>query len=103
MTEVRQSDSVVLTSQWTDYSGGSNVDLDATPSITVTPAAGGSAILGPTTTGVGHPTTGVYSYTWSPTTSVDVGNYVVSWSGLYDGDAVIATEVVEVLPEAQDS
>jgi hypothetical protein len=87
-----------LISQWFQYAGGPAQDLDATPNITITNLSTGTVVLGPTTVGITHPAQGVYRYPW--TASVTPANYIVVWNGLSGGDAVQASEIVNVLAEA---
>lgn len=79
------------------HEGGPLVDLDATPTITITPAAGGAAVIGPTTTGVAHPATGTYTYSWAVGAAQATGDYIVTWSGLAGAEATAAVELVTVI------
>lgn len=96
MTTITQGESGTLVATFYSYEGGPLVDLDATPAITITPAAGGAAVIGPTTTGVAHPATGTYTYSWAVDDAQAVGDYIAVWAGLAGGGAVSAVEVVAV-------
>ena len=100
MTDVIAGQSVTLLSQWYDFSGGSLVDLDATPAIAVTSIASGSTALAATTSGVTHPAVGSYGYAWTPSSSLTPGAYLATWSGLKSGAPVTATETVTVYAPA---
>jgi hypothetical protein len=96
MTTVAQGSNVTLVAEFSAYAGGPPVDLTGV-TITITPAAGGAAVVGPTSTGVTHPGTGVYSYVWSVTVDEPAGDYLASWSGTDDtAQVVTAVEVVTV-------
>jgi hypothetical protein len=84
-----------LMSRWYEYAGGPAQDLDANPSLRVIPLTGGAAVAGPTT-GVGHPTTGTYTYAWA-TGATPAGQYLAIWSGTSGGTAVEASEVITLL------
>lgn len=95
MTTVWIGQTVTLASEWLAYVGGPHADLDATPTVTITPVGGGAPVVGPTTTGVTHPATGVYAYDWD-TSGQPAGGYVVQWDGLFGSSPVSAVEVVTV-------
>jgi hypothetical protein len=97
MTTAVVGELTALIANFTVEEGGALTDLDATPTITITNAVTGVVAIGPTTSGVLHLSTGVYSYPWTPAASLSTGLYNVSWSGLIDGDAVSAAEVVTLL------
>lgn len=81
--------------QVTLYDGGPLTDLSATPTITITSLADGGVVVGPTTSGVLHPTTGTYVYNWSA--SVSGGIYLAVWEGtLVSGAAMQSSELINV-------
>ena len=48
--------------------------------------------------GVAKPATGVYTYSWTPATSLDTGDYLVTWSGTDpELDVVSTSEVVTLV------
>ncbi|MFG3510246.1 hypothetical protein ACGF5F_32640 [Streptomyces sp. NPDC047821] len=100
MTSVIAGQSLPLLAQFYDFDGGTLTDLDATPSVTITNIGTGSTALTATTSGVTHPGTGSYGYTWTPSTSLAAGAYLVLWSGLKNGGAVTASETVTVVAPA---
>lgn len=88
---------LTLTAEWRQYAGGPMVDVTAV-TITITPMSGGGAVVGPTSTGVTNPSTGVNAYVWSISSLLSADDYLVSWSGTDpQSDTVTATEVVTVL------
>lgn len=94
---VAQGQTVTLLASWLEYPGGPAVDVTGL-TITITPVAGGAAVVGPTSTGISHPATGVYTYTWAVSASQPPGDYLISWSGMdADSDTVTAAELVTVL------
>lgn len=100
MTNVIAGQSVPLLAQFFDFSGGSLVDLDATPTIGIVSIASASTALAATTSGVTHPGTGSYGYAWTPASSLTPGDYLATWSGLKTGSPVTATETVTVYAPA---
>jgi hypothetical protein len=96
MASVTAGDTLVLLSQWYTFSGGVLVDLDATPSITITNIGTGATALATTTTGVTHPGTGAYGYSWVTSSSLAAGSYLVTWAGLKSSVAVNSDETVTV-------
>lgn len=98
MTETYRGADATLTVEWRQYAGGPMVSV-AGVQITITPLAGGSPVIGPTSTGVTNPATGINAYVWSVSSSLALGDYLVSWSGTDPAlDTVTATEIVTVLP-----
>lgn len=94
MTTVYRGVANTLTANWYEFAGGPASDVTAV-SITITPLAGGAAVIGPTTTGVLNPAVGVNAYVWTPNGSLALTDYLVSWSGTDpDNDTVTATEIV---------
>lgn len=95
MTDLLQGVSATLVAEFFEYSGGPAIDITGTQ-ITITQLATSTVVVGPTSTGVTNPATGVYVYNWNVPALQAVGSYLVSWTGTSDGDAVEATEVVLV-------
>lgn len=76
-------------------SGGTHVNLSAIPFITINSLNPAATIVGPTQTGVGHPSTGVYTYNWSA--PVSGGTYLAVWSGsLVSGGPFTSSEIINV-------
>jgi len=94
VTTVYRSVANTLTAEWRQFAGGPLVDVTGV-TITITPLAGGAAVLGPTATGVLNPSTGVNAYVWTPGGSLALADYLVEWTGTDpDNDTVTATEIV---------
>jgi hypothetical protein len=100
MTEVTAGQSVTLLAQFYDFEGGSLTDLDTSPTITITSVATGASALAATTSGVTHPATGSYGYTWTPVSTLTAGLYLATWSGLKNSAPVTATETITVTAPA---
>lgn len=100
MTDVIAGQTLALLGQFYDFAGGTLVDLDTTPTITITSVATGATALAATTSGVTHPGTGSYGYAWTPASSLTPGLYLVTWSGLKTGSPVTATETITVYAPA---
>lgn len=90
---VQQGRSITLVSTWRAYAGGPAADVPGTLTVTITPTEGGAAVVGPTSTGITHPATGTYVYTWDVPADQTIGAYVVTW----EADSLTATEVIDVV------
>jgi len=94
MTTVYREVANTLTAEWREFAGGPLSDV-TNITITISPLAGGAAVLGPTATGVLNPSTGVNAYVWTPGGALALTDYLVEWSGTDpDSDVVTATEIV---------
>ena len=89
----QQGGNLLLTVEWLAYSGGPAVDVSGL-TVTIVPAAGGAAVLGPTSTGITHPATGLYHYTWAIPSGQATGTYDVVWSAT---GGLQASETISVL------
>jgi hypothetical protein len=96
MTSVVQGRTVTLVARMRAYPDGPLVDVTGL-TITITPIAGGAAVVGPTSVGITHPGTGTYGYPWATADTLPKGDYLAAWAGTYLGDPVAADEVVTVL------
>ena len=97
MTTYEAGQDVTLTVEWRESPGGPLAAVTGV-TITITPAAGGAAVLGPTTAGVSTPATGINACTWTPAGNLPAGTYLVLWSGVdSNGDLVSATELITVV------
>jgi hypothetical protein len=97
MTSVVAGSPVVLTAEWRVYGGG---PLTPVTSVTITiTRLPSTVVVGPTSTGVSTPATGINAYTWSTAANLTAGSYLVTWNGVDNtSDPVAASEVVTVLP-----
>lgn len=87
----QQGDTYTALVEFFQYQGGPAQDV-TNLAIQVTLAADGSVIVGPTSSGILHIATGVYSYPWAISTSATLGDYVIVWTS----DESTASEVVTV-------
>jgi hypothetical protein len=95
MTQVAQGQSITLTSQWAQYAGGPAVDVSG---LTIKITAPDSSVdVATTSTGITHPATGVYQYTWPVPAGAVLGDHVAAWNATYLSNPVAASEVVTVL------
>jgi hypothetical protein len=96
MTTVVAGSTAVLAVEWRMYEGGPLVAVTGvTITITALPATNA---LGPTSTGVTNPSTGINTYSWAANLGLVPGPYLVTWSGLDAGlVAVTATELIDVV------
>jgi hypothetical protein len=99
MTSIVQGESGTLTANFYEYAGGPAVNVTGL-TITITPIAGGAAVVGPTAVGITNPATGLYGYIWAVGSGQAAGDYAAVWNGTYDGDPVQASEVVTVTAAA---
>lgn len=70
--------------------------------ITIAPAAGGSAVVGPTSAGVVSVDSATYSYDWYPPSSTAPGDYLVTWTATGTGPLAY-TQVVTVSAPPQEA
>lgn len=96
MTSVVQGRTVTLVARLRAYPDGPLVDVTGL-TITITPLAGGAAVIGPTAAGITHPGLGTYGYPWATADALPKGDYLAAWAGTYSGDPILASEVVSVL------
>lgn len=81
----------VLTAEFYLYDGGPLVDVD---SVTITLDLDGTGtVIGPTSSGVDHVTTGTYAWTWPDYDNATPGAYTATWDATDStGAAVQAVE-----------
>lgn len=104
MTTYVQGSTQTLVAQFYEYSGGPLADV-FNLTLTISPVLGGAAILGPTSSGIVHPATGTYSYSWA-VGSPEPGQYLLLWTGstaAVSGTAVSASEVVTIVSSESSS
>jgi hypothetical protein len=96
MTNVQQGSNATLTAEWRQYAGGPAAAVTGV-TITITPVAGGAAVIGPTATGVTTPATGFNAYVWAVPGGQAVGDYLVTWTATdVASEVVTANEVITV-------
>jgi hypothetical protein len=97
MTTLIRGRTSPLTVEWFEYPGGPLTPV-SNVIITITPLAGGSAIIGPTATGITNPSTGINVYQWTVSNTQDIGSYLVVWQGEDIGmSPVQASETINVV------
>lgn len=91
-----QGDAIPLTVQFYEYAGGPAADVTGL-TVTITKVGAGSPVLGPVSSGISHPATGLYTYVWTTTLDTEAATYTVVWDGTdADSDPVQASEVLTV-------
>lgn len=100
-TTVYQGQTNTLLVDFYQYAGGPAADVTGL-TITVKTADGLTTILGPTSTGVNHVATGVYSYDWAVSSSQAAGSYVAIWSGT-DAQSQVVQATESLLVQASTS
>ena len=75
-------------------SAGTLADPTLPLHLTVTPLAGGPAVVDTTT--VEHPATGIFTYAWTPADVDAATDYLVTWDPA--GNDTAASEIITVLP-----
>lgn len=97
MTDAYLGATVTLTVEWRTHEGGPLTEVTGV-TFTATPLSGGVAVVGPTSTGVTNPATGINAYSWAVSSLLVAGDYLVTWTGQdSDLDTVTATEIVHVM------
>lgn len=94
-TSVNQGQTADLVVNWDAYPGGPPADVTGL-TVTINQVSNGSNVLGPTSAGVVHQATGLYTFQWAVGTSQAVGDYVAVWNATYAGSAVQASEIATV-------
>src|SRR5688572_4618802 len=96
VTNVGQGSSVTLTVEWRMYAGGPLVNVTGV-TVQIVNLTTAAVVIGPTSTGVTNPITGVNAYTWAIPGGQAAGDYLVSWSGTDpQAETVGATETITV-------
>lgn len=106
MTIYLQGRTAPLYVLWREYApDGPFVNVTGV-TVTVTPLAGGAAVVGPTAVGVTNPAVGTNVYNWAIPSGQTPGDYLVSWSGTDPnppGATVTATEIITVAAAASEA
>lgn len=95
-TLLRRGESTTITATWYAYEGGPPVNLDSTPTLTITSVTTATVVLGPTAVGVVHPGLGAYAYPYTPPLTLAPGDYLATWAGLVSAVPVTAVETLTV-------
>jgi hypothetical protein len=89
---------ITLTAVFQTYAWSGTEQPVSGVQITITPVAGGSAVLGPTSDGITDVDQATYSLNWQPSSTLAAGDYLVTWSA--DGvPAITQTVTVVALPQ----
>lgn len=91
-----QGHNAPLTAQFFAFPGGPAADVTGLQ-VEISPIGGGAAVIGPTSTGVVHEATGLYSYIWAIGGAQTPGDYVVLWTadgGIQTSEVVTVTAAV---------
>lgn len=94
MATFLQGTNASLEAQFLSYAGGPATDVTGL-TVTITPVGSTTPAVGPTSTGVTHVATGLYSYVWAIPTTQAIGDYSVVWNA---SGGVQASEVITLLP-----
>lgn len=100
--QVNQGSTADLIVQWDAYPNGPAADVSGL-TITVNGVSTSGNVFGPTSAGVVHQATGLYTFQWAVSTSQAVGDYIAIWNASYAGSAVQTSEVVTVLAYNNDA
>jgi hypothetical protein len=92
MTNAVSGVPVTLLAQFVLNGASATPELPIT--LRITPAAGGDPLL--TTTSIGNPATGVYSYVWTPPDVDEQTDYIAAFDP--SGDDIAAVSIVSVFP-----
>jgi len=104
MTDYAQGASAGLVADFVEFVGGPALDVDTNSlSITVTNLTTGAIAVGPTSTGIVHVATGVYSYVWAIPQSQAVGDYLVHWAATIASVPVTADETITIVDLAVEA
>jgi len=95
-TSVNQGQTADLVVNWSAYPGGPPADVSGL-TLTINQVSNGSNVLGPTSAGVVHQATGLYTFQWAVSATQTVGDYAAVWNASYASSAVQASEIVTVL------
>lgn len=97
MSDIVRGTDATLISEFHAYPGGPAIDV-INLTLKVVHAGSGNVVLGPISTGFGHPATGIYTYVWSVPDVVVAGDYVVIWDATDVAlTPVQATEIVTIV------
>jgi hypothetical protein len=87
---------IVLQAGFETYLGSGFEQAVSSPSITITPAAGGSALIGPAGTGITEVDPATYTYAWNVATTVSPGDYAVLWSATGPSSTLQISQTVTI-------
>ena len=92
---------VTLTQLFETFYGSQLPQPVSDPSITITAAAGGDPVLGPTSDGLTTTDEATYAYTWTPAASTAPGDYQAVFNGTGPGGLITYAQVITVAARAE--
>jgi hypothetical protein len=95
MTTAPQGLTTTLVAEFFSSVGGVLVDVTGIQ-LQIVRLSDSVIVLGPTSVGVQHPGTGVYTYPWAVPALEPTVDHLVTWSGAVSGVPVIASEIVTI-------
>lgn len=98
-SSVVQGQVITLVAQWAEYAGGPAVDVDGI-TITIKTADAVTTVLGPTSSGIVHAATGVYTYSWDTADDLDTGDYLAIWNATDAASAAVQTSELITVTES---
>lgn len=95
---VQPGGSVILTQLFETFYGSGVPQPVTGPSVTVTPAGGGTAVYGPSGADLTTTDNATYTFQWFPAADTPAGDYLAAFTGTGLPGAVAYTQGVTVLP-----
>jgi hypothetical protein len=95
--------SITLRARFETYIGSGIEQPVSGTQITITPAAGGSPLVGPTPAGVVAVDQATYSYQWLPPASTPPGDYQVAWTATGPNGTLTISQAVNVAQPPQET
>ena len=96
MTSYQRGNTGTLLVQWRTSADGPAVDVTDLE-LTVSLVSDQTVVVGPTSVGIVHQATGLYSYNWDIPADTAIGDYLVLWTATDpDDDQVEASEVISI-------
>jgi hypothetical protein len=87
---------VTLTQMFETFYGSAQQQAVSGPTITITPALGAAAVVGPTSAGLVSADEATYTYVWSPPASTVPGDYLAVFSGAGPNGVISYAQAVTV-------
>jgi hypothetical protein len=104
MTAYARGTTATLSVEWREYAPNGPLAPVTDVEITITPLTGGAAVVGPTGAGILNPAVGIYVYNWAVPDALDLGNYVVLWTGSdTEVTGLSASEIISITATADSA
>lgn len=94
---VQPGGSIVLAAQFETFLQSGVEQPVSGVQITITPAEGGAAVVGPTSTGIIEVDSATYHYQWLPAATLTPDDYVATWTGTGPNGTLTITQAVRVV------